>query len=329
MSRKVHSHHNFLVLFVLLLTLLSAGFNPANATIRVLDRNPGSVAHFRTAQGANDSAAIGDTIICVGENNGGYGSATISKQLYFVGPGYFLTNLIPAPVNTNSAHFGTITFATGSDNSVIEGFETANILVNQGVANVTIKKCYGNNVYLSGTATIIQQSKVSSVTIMTDATATIKNNIITSNLTCSDGTSVTMNLVYNNYIGGSIDIYRSDFFNNIAVGSTFTLHSNSAAEYNFFSGNGGNARADLFNHFNVTVSAMIIGTGSGDQMYQTAAGSPTISGGMDGITAGPFGGPAAYVLSGRSYYPQITMFQTIGHGTTQTGLPVTVSARAY
>ena len=302
---------------------------PAYATVRVLDRNPGSIASFRTAQGANDSASVGDTIICVGENNGGYGTLTISKRLYFIGPGYYLTNLIPAPVNTNSAHFGVVTFATGSDYTTIEGLETANINVNSGTGNVVIKKCFSSNIYLMGTATTLQQSKVLTTWIYSEATATIKNNLILGNFTCTDGSSMTMNLVYNNYISGSVDVYRVDFFNNIVSGSTCTWHSNTSEEYNFFTGNGGGARVDLFNHLNVTLTSMITNTGSGDQLYQTATGSPTIGGGADGINAGPFGGPAMYVLSGHSYYPQIQMFQTMGHGTAQTGLPVTVSARAY
>lgn len=97
----------------------------ANANIRRVGffGTPVSGVDYSTLQLAHDAAASGDTIMMM---PGSTTSATFTKALVVVGPGYFLdpaNTTTPGnaglQVNPNSTNPGVITFNTGSSNSQV------------------------------------------------------------------------------------------------------------------------------------------------------------------------------------------------------------------
>jgi hypothetical protein len=111
---------------------------------------PGSVANFKTLQGAHDSVAAG-SILYVLPSSATYGNVVFTKKLTVYGSGFFLgANLAPnTQANTGAVILNSIKFLPGSDNSYIEGLQltdrvatgvTPRILLDT-VSNVIVSRC--------------------------------------------------------------------------------------------------------------------------------------------------------------------------------------------
>jgi hypothetical protein len=114
----------------------------ANATIFTVSNNPTVPAQYSDIQVAHNVAEPGDTLQLVGSLNN-Y-SFTLSKRLNIIGPGWGTPPGMPANMYS-------ITFAIGSEGSIMEGVQITYGAIN--AANVTIKDSYVYQLNLNASAT--------------------------------------------------------------------------------------------------------------------------------------------------------------------------------
>ena len=112
------------LLFVLL--TLAVQLASAQTIRRVNDNGITGTAIYATIQLAHDAAANGD-IIQVEPSTTSYGNLTCTKQLTFVGPGYFLSENQPPALQAGviTATIGQVIFTTGSNGSSMSGLTTS------------------------------------------------------------------------------------------------------------------------------------------------------------------------------------------------------------
>lgn len=335
-----------------LLTLTMCGLlslTAAEAKIWRVNNTVGADADFSTMSAAISAATPGDTIH-VESSSIEYGSMTLTKKLIIRGTGYFLNETPPNPKtqhNKNNASFNSITMAAGSKGSVLEGLSCNTAYLKDSF--VTFQRNWVNYLYLSDSRDI--------------AGDTVRHNFINGSILLNSGTYKTRGLfVYNNIIGGQINIIASNvanvdgyvinntfvgggsfatnnfvYQNNIFNSSNFGIYkpantflNNVSVDANLPTGNGNITGATLANLF---VGGSTGAGYSSDGRYQLKPGSPAIGAGLlNGVTVdgGAFGGPAPYVLSGMPQMPSIyelSMPTTISSGTS--AVTITVSAAAH
>lgn len=124
--------------------------------------NSGSIdADFFDLSSAISGAAAGDTLY-LGMSTQNYGSATLSKELHFIGSGYFLADNDSTQAIQNASTLTSLTFNSGSENSSIAGLSFTD-QINVQANNIAILRCYS---YYSGTGYNFQiTSNVSNVLI--------------------------------------------------------------------------------------------------------------------------------------------------------------------
>jgi hypothetical protein len=315
--------------FTILTILLIINCSTFPAKIWRVNNNAEADADFTTLQDANNAALNGDTILVEGSATI-YGDATITRTFYIVGTGYFLDENPETQANTESAKFGRITFNSGSEGSILTGFQmnyisintndiaiTRNnisytIWINSGVSNITIEQIY---------AGYISQIQVGA----NCQNITIRNNYLHSHSApLIDSESTTILLIYNNIfqhvLAGaytSIDVHNSVLNNNILINGDFIgtnniFNNNLANENQFGTENGNQANVNMGNVF-----VGLLGN-STDGQWQLLQGSSAIGAGLNGEDCGMFGGSTPYVLSGMP-----TM------GTSQGGLDIHLKAKTH
>ena len=94
-------------------------------------------------QAKMNAAAIGDVLIVAGGTYGASG-ITFNKRLTLIGTGYLFPANAPSTATVTLS--GSVTFATGSDGSVLTGFTLSGSAFNIGVGNITIVR---NNLNVS------------------------------------------------------------------------------------------------------------------------------------------------------------------------------------
>ena len=318
---------------IILFVALALTAATASAKVWWIDNNTANEADYTELQAAHDGAAAGDTLYVAGSSTE-YGALTLTKTLYIFGPGYFLSENLDNQAMPLSAKTLAIAFNDGSEGSLISG-----ILVNSSmdiyVNNVTIlRNRIGNYLNLNTDASncIITQNYFNSyISIGSNCLNLIISNNIISTTSYYDEISMpsssSANIQYN-VICGSGDIYNSTFFNNIITeNNTFSatdcdVRSNISEGAQVGTANG--------NQSNVDMSTVFVGTetGSADNQWQLAEGSPAIGAGTDGEDIGMFGGPVPYVLSGIPNIPRIYFFTAPSVGTEASGLNVHLKAKS-
>ncbi len=330
------------IVYVVFFTLIAC---TAFATIRIVDNSASAMTGaYTTLQTAHDAAVGGDTLFVIGTNIQ-YGSLVNSKNLKWFGPGFFLSENPETQANTGSALTTNIELSSGSEGSMIVGFQTHgtitinsnNILVRRccvftensdynfnfgSISNVVIEGCYAVNsriyyVYSS----CVNLASSHNVTIQNCFLHEVNANEHTSIVSNSDGGPFT---IRNNVLYGSLSLYNSNIDNNILRAGTVTatssgIHNNLANSTQFGSANG--------NQTSVNMTEVFLGTGSTDGQWRLSATSPAIGAGLDGVDCGMFGGSNPYVLSGIPNLPTITFISAPTSGSTLNGLPVTIRAR--
>lgn len=115
----------------------------ANATILRVSNVNGSSAPYSTIQAAHDAASAGDTIMVDGSNTR-YGLTEVSKQLVFIGPGFWINE---NGLVQESAPMAIVEFLIHSNaaGTVIEGFtfkyeRTQLLTINAN--NCVVRRCY-------------------------------------------------------------------------------------------------------------------------------------------------------------------------------------------
>jgi len=282
-----------------------------------------------------------------------YASATITKKLVIIGPGYFLTENPNSSNMVLDAKIGSISFNTGSEGSQLIGMNI--VYVGNGgyrvyldVNNLVVKRCRIERAVEIGTAVsniVITQNFFTSVNDV-NALATngngayiYPNDVYFNNNICQKtlvwaGTILQCN---NNVFDGpanklNIQMLTSSFQNNILKSTNATVNINNGANTNVSYNVGTSATQFGTADNNIVVanmSSVFVASGTTDGQYQLQASSPASNNGSDGTDRGPYGGLAVtsrYTLSGLPNIPVIYNITTSGVATVS-GLPVTIKAK--
>jgi hypothetical protein len=290
------------------------------------------VSSGQNLQTAINNAPVGSTLIVDGGFN--YGNIDIAKKLTLIGPGYFLSPGTQA--STGAAVLGTVSFKTGSSNSVMMGFVTGSAYL--GTDNLMFMRNYvGINLRLGYDGVSNCPSNVSNLTAKQNFVVgeiyigncvnfLIKSNIVNSGLDidCLINTAVKSGTIINNTFCATsansafFDYYSAissnvNFKNNILIygGSSgtgiFSSGSGVYATYNVFAGTSGNIPVPTPNTTNKTVvdfNSLYVGypnnpnTLNPDARNQLSTSSPAKGTGEGGTDCGAFGGNEPYILSG-------------------------------
>ena len=298
----------------------------ASAKIWRVNNNLGINADFKDLPAAITAAAAGDTIM-VEASATAYSGPTLTKKLIIIGAGYYFDDATPNPktqANTNATNIGSVNFNSGSAGSVMEGFATSAIFLNE--SNITFER---NNVsnyfYIAYAANSVCTND------------TIRQNVIYGMIAGNATGKASNLLIYNNIFNGPAMQFSSNannisgyFINNVSVNSypisctNFTFQNNILNNANFGAYLSSNSFFNNIttnsglptvngNQLNVNLNDVFVGYSSGtgyssDGRYKLKAGSPAIgAGSINGgtVDCGAFGGPAPYVLSGMPSIPSI------------------------
>ncbi len=304
---------------------------------------------------AHDASSAGDTIQLYNTGTGSL-SGTLTKRLVIIGFGYNLDiNQNLQAIGTDAPSTITLTFDAGSENSIIEGC-TASITVY--VSNITIRRCFAYQIYLSGYTTI-NNTLIESCVVYSEeqnlavpCTNTRFYNCIIQNLSfglpaCTgsvincvtpvtfygtnwyfrDANFLVKNCILANYDAGSINtVFESNFFG-AAQPSPLPAGSNNRWSQDW---------AVLFNRLGGTDDApgASFNDSFDEDYYVLKAGSPAINGGLNAANnptdAGIYGGEPAYryKLSGIPAIPAIYKLTAPTNAATTNPYNVTISVRS-
>lgn len=309
--------------------------------------NSDNSADFQSVQAAiNDDINVqnGDTLFIEGSAQA-YSGFSVDKQLYIIGPGYFLGD---NPKTSNSGAFafinGDARFIVGSEGSVILGItmsssstlnhidvDTDNITVigcwlengldiGDEVNNLTILKCFFDGNLFRGS------------TLFSFQNLTLRNSIINGNVEFGNSSAVprTFGRVENNLFLGDAVLTASTFRNNIwfpVTSSSINIKSGTVENNLVFNQLLGTENGNT----GFSNSSEVFGEQTGrsfDEKWALDSSSAFKGTGTDGTDPGVFGGSNPYVLSGVPPLPVIYELNTSGYGNQTDGLPVTIKVRS-
>ncbi|GAA4026732.1 hypothetical protein GCM10022409_08340 [Hymenobacter glaciei] len=323
----------------LLFVLLTLAVQLASAqTIRRVNNNGITGTNiYATIQLAHDAAVSGD-IIQVEPSTTSYGNLNCTKQLTFVGPGYFLSENQPPALQASviPATVGQVVFTTGSNGTSMSGLITSTVYL--GASNLIFQRNYVSNAYLytnynvATTNNVIRQNYIYGISYNTNTATTnllITNNIIQLDVNVS-GTGFTGEFSNNvalrnsNFDGFTV---RNNYF-----GNNLSTTANTTWQYNLL----GQATLPTLgsqsnNTANVPQSSVFVLTptvpGQFDAWYKLKAGSPAIGTGQGGVDIGAYGSATgfAYRIAGIPAIPTIYQLSQSVSGNT---LNVNVSTRS-
>lgn len=294
------------------------------------------------------SVANGDTLHVEGSGKY-YATATITKRLVIIGPGFFLNENPQTSTNALNAYVGAVTLNAGSDGAQLIGLNNIqqypyNITVN--VDNVVIKRCRIENIIRLG-------SGITNISILQNYFPSATNTAIQLNYPYVQPTDIYFNnnickstLKWDGYINqcnnntfdGSnntvnVEINVAQFQNNILKNPTTKANINNYTNNNVsycVSSSSSNQFGTGNNNIVVTsISSLFVTSGSSDGAYQVKSGSAASNNGSDGSDRGAFGSAAPenrYTLSGLPAIPDIYQIVTTGVAG-PSGLPVTIKAK--
>ncbi len=333
------------IITIIFITQLLVCFSSQSATL-IVDGNLGhdtSATHmYSTLQAAHDAASSGDTIYVRGAAD--YPILTVSKQLHFVGPGYFLAENLDTRADNTHAQINGLTCNPGSSGSSFTGLYFKGQATIED-SNITLKRCRffadsTDNIQIlkNSPNTIITQNYILSdwsdnsahgISINTPGNSSfeISNNYIQMDDRQFDAivTSVAT-VIKNNVFFGKLTVSNSTIKNNIArdigglSGDNNGIINNIANSTQFGTTNG--------NQSNVSMSSVFVGSGTTDGQWQLKASSPAINAGDDFLDIGMFGGSNPYVLSGIAPLPTIYSFRSSSTATNSSDLRFNMKIKA-
>ena len=289
---------NLSALFLVLLLALAGQLASAQTIRRVNNNGITGTNIYATVQLAHDAAAAGD-IIQLEPSTVSYGNLNCTKQLSFVGPGYFLSLNQPPALQASviPASVDQVIFNTSSGGSSMTGL-TINSNVYLGASNLTFVRnsMPGSSLYVNYTTTasnlLIRQNYLNNISYNTGAAT--NNVLITNNIILSTANTTWR---YNQLTQGTLP----------TVGS----QSNNTA-----------------NVPQATVFVLSPGSTQFDAWYKLKTGAnPATGGGEGGIDIGAFGSATgyAYRLSG---IPAIPAIYQLSQSVTGNTLNVNLSTRS-
>lgn len=305
---------------------------------------------FETVQAAHDAASSGDTIHVhpMITNN----SVNISKTLYFVGSGYFITdNDISQQFYGESQINPTI--SAGAEGTVFDGLTINNVLT-FNIDDITIIRCnatfvnlslYGDNLVIQNCYLFIQN------TILEGNNTIISNNIVTGS--SSNFYDIGQPLIFEN----NACFVTPDFSSAIVRNNIFALNYSvttrllepsdlNVIEHNLFvstpdndnllNGINGNITTNFSGIFQGnTINTVFLGwpennsNFTDDARIQLIPGSPATGAGVGGVDMGAFGGVTPYTLSGMPNRPFVYEINMPADNGTNPTLNVEVKIRAH
>ena len=331
--------------FISIIALIIIFTATAYATVWTVDNKSGGIADFTEIQAAHDAAWAGDTIYVHSSGSSNYGAVTVTKQLYIIGPGYFLDENSNTQVDTRPAICQRFDFNSGSEGSVLTGLTTDQygVDININVNNIIIKRntCAEHTASISikyGLSNIIITGNYFSnthtgagnvVSIGEDCNnIQISNNYFSNNNDYSIKANSSSSIeVWNNVLAGKVEIHNSHFHNNILMTGTFS-GTNSPADINHNIGDADQFGTANGNQENVSMNTVFLLSGSTDGQWQLKGGSPAIGAGLSGEDCGMFGGTTPYILSGLPAIPTIYFFVAPGSASGTEGLQVQIKAKS-
>lgn len=336
-------HLSIIILFVI------AGFQ-SNAKVWRINNTAGVVADFPSCDAAlSSSSVINDDTLYVEGSATSYAGFTLNKRLVIIGTGYFLSGAnsntgLQANPNASFFNSGYIIFDSTASGSTLVGLDYFTFaLGTSGSAadNITLIRCrinsitsyYGPvaNTFMAGWK--INKCHLGDISLSTCVFQNweVTNNIFTSSLNMNS-TGNLNNLIRNNVIRGTINLYSAYFSNNIITGTTFTtvnvtVKNNISNSSNLPVGNG-----NLNNQADAIVFQGLTGN-STDGQWRLAVSSPAIGAGetISSITpdCGAFGTADPYKLSGIPAIPTIySLTVPASVPSNATTMPITISTRS-
>lgn len=300
----------------------------AEAKIWRLNNRPEVTADFTTFQNALAAASPGDTIYVEPSPNN-YGDITVDKHVVIVGSGYWLDQNDSTQAYKELSKFTSLTFNSGSENSVVTGMHISksgtNTNLNTIVINtdsITITRCYikvwvndynslydfsGRAIRVNGNRSniIISQNWIDSSTNYTSYTRTIditgiqSNMMVSNNFIRAHGSNPTAF-----YMSENQSTQQVALLNNVIWGNLVTYYCQHVNNI-LLTGSYNNSSNDLtFNNLcnssqypainnnqqNVDMSTVFIDYQSYiDNGYQLESGSPATGTGLNGGDCGAFG----------------------------------------
>lgn len=346
---------------IALLALLLAPLFSA-ATILRVNPDPLALAPFTDLQSAHDAALPGDTIFAEGNQafvEGGFGpaySVTVTKQLFIIGPGYFLTENNSDIELNDEAWCSSVELIGGSEGSVLERLVIDQLFV--GADNVVIKSNHlrhtdcndANSIELKGN---FMQGVIPGIPVLTMDGINVSNihhNIILHDDAFTSGQFSVFeigtfgNLYANNVIGHANSVMQfAQANNNIFKGHTFDDIDGTNFENNIFEG--GFLEVALFDLMgNPNDPTPIVGNATNllganmlsvmlltaslapDAQFQLTPGSPALGFGNDGDNAGPYTNFDPYDLSGFQSIPLVITLDVNPSDNLVSEIPVTFQA---
>ena len=322
------------LLFVLL--ALAGSLASAQTIRRVNNTGITGTNIYATVQLAINAAAAGD-IIQVEPSTTVYAGVAVTKQLSFVGPGYFLSENAPPALQASpiTAAVGSFDFQSGSAGSSVSGLVIPSACYVR-VDNISITRCQLNGYIYLGYTTIttgavirqnymdgVQQSSVSTNSLIT-------NNIIINGNVNLSGVGITGEFSNNSVVNTSVSLnaftVRNNYFNNV-----LTTTANTAWSFNQFTTSTPPTLGTSSNNTaNVPLASVFVlspGALQYDGWYRLRTTSPALGAGQGGVDVGATGSATGfgYRFGGQ---PAIPAIYQLGQSVTGNNLNVTLGTRS-
>ena len=287
----------------------------------------GTASFYNNYNDAFTNALDGDTLYFPG---GIYsiGTLNISKRLHVYGVGHYPDSSLATGITQFN---GTIKLFTGADSSLFTGiylngdFYLGTNALNQEIHNLTIRRCWSSNIYLSyngSTATPssdihIEENVVGRIYGGYATDVYVEQNFLSSNMYYFNGSGI--NTFRNNifaYLYGALGggVSNCNFENNVflfgasySVGGTNCVFNNNLFTKNFSFPDGTNTGSN--NIFNQTQSTIFVSQ-SGNAFnyahdYNLNPASPGNNAGSDGTDVGLYGTTFPYKEGAVPAHPHI------------------------
>lgn len=298
---------------------------------------------FNTINEANNSALVaeGDTLM-IEPSATEYISASITKRLVLIGPGYFLEENPQTQASLLKALVRNINITATAPGTILQGLNFAGGNTNYApdirANNVIVMRCYmPYAISLIGTLKDVQiiQNYFVGIPVSVGNTGYTFSNVVLSNNFIGGTINITSNnnrifsAVENNiFAGNNVTLTTNIFRSNIIISSSATVNVASQNIQNNLTAGGQLGTAN--GNQTYTPASLFAGAAgnSTDGQYKIQSSSSYLTAGYGGTQPGIFGGVFPYILSGIPPIPAIYGFTSNAYANQQDGLPVNIKVKA-
>lgn len=315
--------------FILLIGLLYIGV--LHGQIITVDNKYPYIGDYTSIHDAYDAATPGDTIY-VYPSLEKYSAINVYKKLTFYGVGYDITENFGEPLTHTSSISGLMSFRSGSEGSLLEGFD-GQFGVDIFVNDISLKRNdLGRIGLMDGSGSTIIQNKI----IVLNGTPISINSpspniFVSNNIIYTNSNSIAHAndiVIVNNVIRGDLfNVDNSVIINNIIPGGVFSNSLNNIVRYNLTWGNIiPVSDQGIGNLIESDMSTVFVDSDNYD--FHLLPNSPAKGAGENGTDMGIYGGDFPYIDSGFPGLPSIIQLQAPRVGTKQNGLQINFKAKS-